>query len=282
MKFITRFFLLCSIFTAVQCIQLSGKKVKGDREVTSKKIEVDAFNELELSSGWEVQLIPHHSNEIVLKSDKNLLDYLIVNQDKKHLSIGADKIVGYAKEKLVQVYYKDTLNKIKALNQVEVFSEEKLYFHTIDIEALKSAKLDLELEADSISIEGSSDADVSLEASSKDLVILSDSSADIKVDGNNKIVNVEAFSDSDVTLKGEGEKANYEAKSRAKINAKNFKVNNIIANATSSGKIKCYPVDSFEAKASTDSKITYHNDPSSTINSQAESGGSIERKWPGL
>ena len=91
MKFFKLFFLLCSVLTAVQCIQFNSNKVKGNREVSSKMVEVDTFNELEVSGGWEVQLIRHHSNEVILQADRNLLNYLMVNQNDMRLSIGANK-----------------------------------------------------------------------------------------------------------------------------------------------------------------------------------------------
>ena len=279
MKFFKRFFLLCSVLTAVQCIQFNSNKVKGNREVSSKTVKVDStFNELEVSGGWEVQLIRHHSNEVILQADRNLLNYLMVNQSDMRLSIGANKTIGYAKEKLVKVYFKDNLKLIKAQNEVEVFSEEKLYFESIEFDASSNAEIELELEAESIEIKGSSDCDVSLETLSKNLTILGSSSADIEVDGDNKDVIVKASSDSDITLKGTGDTADYEATSSAKIDAKRFKVKNIVANASSSGEIKCYPVDDLEANATNDGEISYHNDPSNNINSKAKSGGTIKRK----
>lgn len=48
-------------------------------------------------------------------------------------------------------------------------------------------------------------------------------------------------------------------------NAKRFKVKNILANATTSGEIKCHPVDNLEASASYSDDISYHDEPFNNI-----------------
>lgn len=278
MKYITTILILLSTFTLTQCAYFDGNKAKGDGEMMTKTIAIDAFDELEVSGGWEVQLIPSQSYNVVIQADENLIDLVFINQNDRRLNIGAQKTIGRASDKLIKIYFTGELKMIKANNEAEIFSENDLTFTSVIIEASSQAEIELDIIADDLKIEGDSNGEVSLDADSKNLDINATSSADISVDGNHKITTVKASSSAEVTLKGDGEVANFNATSSAEINAKRFKVKSIVAKATSSGEISCYPIDELQAIASSSGEVSYHNDPSNNINSQATSGGTVESK----
>lgn len=278
MKNMTKILLLLSVFAFTQCAYFESNKAKGDCEMMTKSIDIDPFDKLEVSGGWEVQLIPSQSYNVVIQADENLIDLVMLNQNDGRLNIGAQKTIGRASDKLIKIYFTGDLKMIKANNETEVFSENDLELTSILIDVSSQAKVELSLKANDLEIEGSSKGELSLDADSKNLEINATSSADISVDGSHKITTVNASSSADVKLNGNGEIANFNATSSADINAKRFKVKSIVAKATSSGEISCYPEDELQAIASSGGNVAYHNDPSNNINSQSTSGGTVESK----
>ena len=272
---------LLSVFVAVSLVQCSfnmnTNQLSGEGPVITKNFEIENPDEIEVSNGWDVQLIPNQPPQVVVKANENLMEILEINESDGTLSLGAEDNIGKADSKLVKIYYDSQLKLIKASSGTNLMAKEKLILGTSTIDASSGADMELSVKADILEVEGSSGSDIELKADSQELTVNASSSADITIAGDNKRLKAEATSGSDVELEGISEYLELEATSGSDIYARDLQAKKVKAEASSGASIDCYPIDELEATASSGADIRYHNDPANNVSSSSSSGGSIKR-----
>ena len=272
---------LLAIIVAVSLVQCNfnwdADKVSGEGPVVTKNLEIDDFIAIDVSNGWEVELIPGQPKQMVVRANKNLIDILKVKSSNGKLSISAEDNIGKADSKLIKIYFDNKLQSIEASSASDISAKEQLVFESTTIDASSAADIKLNIKADNLEIEGSSSADIELIADSKKIRIDASSSADINIEGKFKDLKTKASSASDVYLSGTSKNVDLEATSGADIDAKDLEAKYIEAQATSAGNIDCYPIDELKAEASSGASIRYHNNPMKKVSSQSSSGGSVKK-----
>jgi hypothetical protein len=278
MTILSKFLSLMIAVTLVQCsFNMNTDQVDGEGPVVTKNIDISGFTEIDVSNGWNVQLIPNQPPQLVVKTNENLVDLLEVNESGDKLSISAEDNIGSADSKLIKVYFDKKLTLIKASSASDLTAKEELVFESTTIDASSDADISLSIKADILEVEGSSGSDITLDAASNDLSVEASSSADISIKGDNKSITAKASSRSDIELEGISEKADFEATSGSDIDARDLEAKNVIAEASSGANIDCYPLDTLEATASSGADIKYHNNPSKNVASKSTSGGSVSK-----
>lgn len=278
MTILSKFLSLIIAVSLVQCsFNMNTDKVDGEGPVVTKNIDIDDFTEIEVSNGWDVQLIPNQPPQLVVKANENLVEILEVNESGEKLSISAEDNIGSADSKMIKVYFNKKLTLIKASSASDITAKEVLISESTIIDASSAADISLSIKSDILEVEGSSGSDITLNADSGDLTVEASSSADISIKGDNKMITAKASSGSDINLEGISEKADFEATSGSDIDARDLEAKNVIAEASSGANIDCYPIDTLEATASSGADIKYHNNPSKNVASKSSSGGSIKK-----
>ena len=272
---------LVSVFVAVSLVQCSfnmnTNQVSGEGPVITKNFEIENPEKIKVSNGWDVQLIPNQSPQVVVKANENLMEILEINESEGTLSLGAQDNIGNADSKLVKIYYDSQLKLIKASSGTNLMAKEKLILGTSTIDASSGADMELSIKADVLKVEGSSGSDIELKADSQELTLNASSSSDITINGDNKRLKAKATSGSDVELEGISEDLELEATSGSDIHARDLQAKRIKAKASSGASVDCYPVDALEATASSGADIRYYNDPAKNVTSRSSSGGSVKR-----
>jgi len=272
---------LLAVIVAVSLMQCNfnwdANKVSGEGPVVTKNLEINDFTAIEVSNGWNVELISGQPKQMVVKANKNLIDILEVKSSNGVLSIGAEDNIGKADSKLIKVYFDNKLQSIEASSASDISAKEQFVFESTSIYASSAADIKLNIKADELDVKGSSGADIELIANSNNLRIDSSSSADINVEGENKILNASASSGAEIELSGISKNVELEATSGSDIDAKDMEAKNVKAKASSGASIDCYPIDQLEAEASSGAGIRYHNNPSKSVTSKSSSGGSIKK-----
>ena len=272
---------LVSVFVAVSLVQCSfnmnTNQVSGEGPVITKNFEIENPEKIKVSNGWDVQLIPNQSPQVVVKANENLMEILQINESEGTLSLGAQDNIGNADSKLVKIYYDSQLKLIKASSGTNLMTKERHPAHTSTIDASSGADMELSIKADVLKVEGSSGSDIELKADSQELTLNASSSSDITINGDNKRLKAKATSGSDVELEGISEDLELEATSGSDIHARDLQAKRIKAKASSGASVDCYPVDALEATASSGADIRYYNDPAKNVTSRSSSGGSVKR-----
>ena len=278
MSILSKLSIIVLAALTTQCnFDWNGDKVSGEGPVVTKNLEIDDFSAIEVSNGWKVKLIPGQPAQMIVKTNKNLVDILKVESSKGKLSISAEDNIGNADSKLIKVYFDKKLKSIEASSSSNIAAKKQLVFESTTIDASSSADIKLNIQAEDLEVEGASSADIELTAKAATIRIDASSSADVNIEGEFKELKADASSTADVYLSGSSKNADLEATSSGDINAEDLKAKYIKAEVTSAGSIDCYPVDELDAKASSGGSVRYHNNPLKKVSSQSSSGGSVKR-----
>ncbi len=125
----------------------SGKKVKGNGEVTTKTFDVGEYDEVSLSSSFDVELIEGNEGTITVEAESNLMEYLKIEVKGGELSIGVKDNVNISTRKGVMV--KVPVEKIKGVSIAgsgDIFSSMLLRNDTMDLAVAGSGDIKLNLE----------------------------------------------------------------------------------------------------------------------------------------
>lgn len=220
-----------------QCGYVTNK-VNGDGNVIQKEYELSEFSIINLSSGWEVELIPSESNKMLVSANENLFEELQYEVANNQLNISAKGSIGNADKKLIQVFYTTPLQKIDASSGVYVHTASAIETTTLKTEFSSGCKAELIVQSQGLSVAASSGANV--------------------------------------TLAGNSTGVSYSASSGAGISAENLIGNAVSASASSGASINITVNGNLNASSSSGAVIRYQGDVTD-VKASKSSGGSVKQ-----
>lgn len=216
------------------CIFMSPP-VKGNGNVVEEKRKAGKFNEIKVSRGMNVYISQGNENEVLVKADDNLLEFIETEVEGRVLKVTANRNIGRATSKKVLVTVRD-LKSIQSVAGSNVFSEEML----------KCKDLDLQ---------GSAGSNIKIEVSAENMDVRSSAGSNVKIDGQTKFFTGKASAGSNIKAEG-------------------LTAINCNAETSSGANIWITVTDEFQANASSGGNIFYSGSPKTT-NIKRSSGGNI-------
>ena len=213
--------------------------IDGKGTVTTEEHNLQEFNQVNVSNGWELILIKGSQPKMTVEANENLHQNLEFSVDNNILDITSKKNIGHADAKTIKVYYVGNLWKIAGHSGAEIDSDEIFEQNKIEINA-------------------SSGADISLKIDTQTTVADASSGAEIELTGNTE--NLESSASS-----GSG------------IDAENLKAISAVADASSGAEIDLNVAENFTAEASSGGNIEYSGNPKNTKIDNSISGD-IQKK----
>lgn len=280
MTTLIKFFAFAILVFTVQCNIGNYNTIDGTGEVNQEEINLETFDEVSFSNGWEVELIKSNQNRLVADANQNLLDELEVENDNGYLKIGTKSgdNIGKADKKILMLYYNGNLKKIKASSGVKLFANEQLEFGDIEITSSSGSTVELDLKTQNLNCNSSSGSDLFLKISSTDVTASSSSGSELELKGKSNTLVASSSSGSNLILKGYSETLDVDSSSGSKIDAKDHKAINIIADASSGSSVSVFPMETLDAGASSGGSVRYFNNPSEKLTKDESSGGSVSQK----
>lgn len=209
---------------------------KGNGNVEEEKREVTSeFSEVSAAEGIDVYLTQGDEFEIVVEADENVLDLIATDINDNRLRVHTVENIGRATKKVYITLPAVTL--LRTSSGAEITSKNTLNASNIELSASSGSEINLDLNAREV------DADTS-------------SGADIKLRGSAQTLYADASSGSD-------------------IRAKDFKVSNCVADASSGADISVWVEDNLTAEASSGADISYGGDPS--VKKKKSVSGSVHK-----
>ena len=254
-------------------------KIKGEGEVISEQIVLDAFSSLKLSRGWEVTLIPSTSNYMVVEANENLFEVLEFDNQSGKLDIGSKKQISSANAKSITLYFTERLETLKVSSGTVLKSEDRLNFENLVLDISSGAEVYLDVDLKTLQLETSSGSEAVLSLNVEDLFIDSSSGSSALVETEAISIDVEASSGSEVTLRGTAHQLDVKTSSGAEVHSKGLESKSVVAKASSGSSISVYPMEDLKAEVSSGGDVYYHHQPSGSIDmNKSKSGGSIKQK----
>ncbi|HET8839374.1 MAG TPA: head GIN domain-containing protein [Flavobacteriaceae bacterium] len=216
-----------------------SNSLDGKGAVTLQEHDLETFNQIDVSKGWDVVLIKSDKSKMTVETNENLHENLEFTVENEILSISGKENIGNAEAKSIKVYYAEKLQKIGAHSGSEIVSNEVF-------------------QQDKIKIDASSGADISLKVDTKNITVNASSGAEIELFGTTE--NLES-----------------NASSGASIEAKNLDASSAVAEASSGANVELKVSESLTAGASSGGNVVYHGNPKNTSIDNSVSGDVSKR-----
>jgi len=215
------------------------KKIKGSGNIVSKDWNVDDFTEVKSCCSMKFIVSKGSNHSVRIETDDNLQEYLEAVVSGRRLSVKTTQNINMEPSQKVKVY-------------VTMPELEGLY-------ASSSSKLMVKdpFEGDELEIDVSS-------------------SADITVDFTANRVDISGSSSGEVELKGSAKRTKVKVSSSCKVDASDFKSEEVDARASSSGKVSIRVQDRLDADVSSGAKVEYRGNPE-RVYTDASSGGKVRK-----
>jgi len=144
--------------------------IVGNGDVTTRTEKISDFNRLEIQGNFNIFLDQTGKAGLRIEADENLMDIIEVNDYGNKLEIRSEVNILRARKKNIYIQF-DELKRMELLGALEVRSDGKLRFKSLDITGGGAADVNLDLEADWLSIDmsGAGDFDLTGEAEQVDL-----------------------------------------------------------------------------------------------------------------
>ena len=215
-----------------------AKTVKGNGNVTKEERKVASFDAIRASSGINVYLFQGSEEKVIVETDENLQECLVVEVVGTTLKCYIDCSIRNSTKLNVYVNF-DNIRKIKATSGSDIYGET----------LIKADSLELDV----------------------------DSGADIKVEVETIHLECDASSGSDLKVKGKTESFVGDASSGADIKAKELITKKAKADASSAGDIDITVTESIKADASSGGDVNYYGNPTK-VYVEESSGGDVNHR----
>ncbi len=235
-KLILTLLLISTSLTACKLnVNFSG--IDGEGPVVERTYPLNkTFTALDISAGWEVELIKSDHPHIVVRTEENLQDLLTYHIKGDELIFKTLKNIGHSKSRKISVYY-NNLTAITASSGSEVHSADSFDQAQLNLHSSSGAEIKLQLKTGRLTLDASSGSEIELTGTSKQL--------------------------------------SAEASSGADIDLEHLKTQEADVKASSGGSIQVYALNLLKAKTSSGGSIDYKGDPKQKQFNQSISGGSI-------
>jgi predicted small secreted protein len=198
-----------------------GTTIKGDGNVIKKEYEVDQFENIKISGGYEVILRQDSKSEIVISTDENLIEYIDVYVEDNKLIIESE-------------------NWLDA-NELKVYITSKS-FKNIDLNGAVELKSKSKIKEKYISIDGSGAVDIDIEIDSKKL-------------------NIDISGASEIDLKGNCDKLDVDISGAGELNAYDLITKEASIDISGAGSAKVNVSDELEVDITGAGSVAYKGNP---------------------
>lgn len=181
--------------------------VRGTGDVTNKTYEVSNFSGIDVSGGFDVDLVQGSSESLVLSAQENLFEYLTVEVVGGILKVYVERNIIQTKGMKAKIYLK-SINSLKVSGGGDVSSENTLDFANLAVEISGGGDLKTNLKTGELKchLSGGGDANINGEIGTYDLNI--SGGGDLQSEITSGIIQCSVTGGGDVTLKGQGKSTN--------------------------------------------------------------------------
>ncbi len=223
-------------------------KIKGNREVTEIKEELQAFNAIELDADLDVELVKADTEGYGVVADDNLLDILKFEVKDSTLFIGSYYKITAKKRLEITVFY----NQLERVVQKDglIMAPNTIISDVFSINLLGNADMQLTARASLIDIvmESNARGDLNVESDSLHLQLKDKIDARVYVIGETG--SLEMFNDSKLLLEGTLDSLAVGLADKSVLKGKLMESRTIVARMEDSSSAEVRPVEHLELNAS--------------------------------
>jgi len=263
-----------SILTLILIFSMAAiaqTKVKGDRNVTIKSTDVDAFNTVSIGDDFEVLFIKDKTASVTIEADDNLHPVISYAVQDSILTFQLMAEITRAKELKAIIRYTDHLKSLVLNGDVKVKAQNGIDLPHLNISLNEDAEIEADINSNTLTLINNNDSSIKFYANCKLSVECDSAILDLKQNSRNDIVmksealEINAYENSKLDIEGYSFDIEVNATQSSEVRAKNLiaKTAKLISRDKSS--VEVNTSDSLNIDAAGNSKIYIHGQPKISI-----------------
>ena len=252
-------FLLLSI-----SINAQGK-LKGNKEVTTENREISNFTKVEVLDKISVKLVYNENQSVLVETDSNLQSSIITEVVNGTLIIKLNEKIGKYREMAVHLSVNNNLKELFAYNKSSLKSDNLLIIDSLKINAFDDAEITLKVNTKTLDIQAKKTTKLNLEAVSNETIINTEESANLKATIDTKNILIYVLDRSDIYLKGTCSHLEMESNGNSIFKGNNFKTKTAIVKTNNNSKAYIDSSESIDISAFNSSEVYLYANPKITL-----------------
>ncbi len=200
MKKITLIFIviLCSTLAVAQ----KKEKVKGSKIVTVEKVEIGAFDQLEVEDNLEVFLVKGDKNSIEIETDDNL--HVAINHQVygTSLRLNTNKDISGFKKLEIRVVYTDSLKLINVKHEAKLNAISEMQLDNITVKTYDYSKTFMTVNSANFTLLANDKSKIELNLKGKDAFVEMSKNSNIKALVSLNKLKFDMYQKSEAVLEG--------------------------------------------------------------------------------
>ncbi len=179
------------------------EKIKGNKIVSTERIDLENFHTIEIHEGFEVTLDESNDNQVKIEADSNLQEVIQVEVIDSVLTITADKDIRRAKALNIDIYYMSKLKKIELYDKVNIKSLSPINTSGLIINANDNTEVFFTVDADKISCIANGKSAIGLHVTANEAIYQINENAELKGIITADTLKVDLYQKASAKLEGE-------------------------------------------------------------------------------
>lgn len=188
------------LVVSTSCISQSSFPVKGSGDLKDKTYSVSNFKGVEVSGGFDVNLVQGDEEKVILSAQENLYEYIVVRVENGMLKIYPERSLMATKGLKAKIYLKNIEN-LNVSGGGDVSADNILEVSNIDINLSGGGDLKLPVKTDLMRCDMSGGGDAELNGKAAKFEVNMSGGGDLNSDISSKDISCSLSGGGNVTLK---------------------------------------------------------------------------------
>lgn len=267
------------LFLFIPLLTFSQKleKIKGNKEVTIKEIQLDSFTQINIDENFKINLI-EGKPMLKIEADDNLHDVINIDVKDDVLSFDFTKRITTKKKLNITLYYPTIVNSIEVNDDAELQSLSTIVLENLNLKIKGNSKVNFDIETDYFNLSTSN-------KSKSELIVLADSS-NISMKENSRLkgtiksrkISFKMFDRATSTSDVETDSLNLELIKKTSFSSKKSIAKNCYINTNENSKASINVSNEMIISAKGNSTIDIYNNPKIIIKEFTDTASLNKRK----
>ncbi|WP_438712570.1 GIN domain-containing protein [Aquimarina muelleri] len=179
------------------------EKIKGNKIVSTERIDLESFHTIEIHEGFEVTLDESNDNQVKIEADSNLQEAIQLEVIDSVLTITSDKDIRRAKALNIEIYYTSKLKKISLYDKVNIKSLSPVNTSELIVNANDNTEVFLTVDTDKINCIANGKSVIGLHVTANEAIYQINENAELKGIITADTLKVDLYQKASAKLEGE-------------------------------------------------------------------------------
>lgn len=259
-------FFLCFLLIATSKVDAQKEKIKGDKNVTIERTDLDSFHTIIITEDLDIEIIEDGSSSVEVEADENLHDVIKFNVRDSILNIETTHNIASKKKLEIKLRYQSCLNNIQLIGDAVVRSNTPVDVSSLTLRASDNSKAYLTVKSYDFNFVGTGKTKIKLNlTASKTKLQLSDNSYLICLIYSDDFT-ADLYQRADIVIEGTAKNALVRTDNSAQFKGKDFTIDDCVVLSETASDAHLEVLNSITIDATGDSAIYLYGNPKITVN----------------